>query len=82
MMRKVNVVSQYSRYVNAVYRRQMSSPVVLRQMAKSVIAPGCVLHDHPRRDRVFNNRIKLGNAAWRLYWRLHPDQLNKAIGRK
>ena len=38
------------------------------------IPPGCLLHDHPRRDIVFNNWNGRGNKAFIFYWRMHSTE--------
>jgi len=37
--------------------------------------PGCIMHDHPRRDRVFERHYNApGNKSNLVYWRMHPKE--------
>lgn len=36
--------------------------------------PGNVYHNHPRREILFNRRVKYGHACYIMYWRAHMQE--------
>lgn len=51
--------------------------LTLRDMLKDHtlhMCPGNVYHIHPRREILFNRRVKYGNCCYIMYWRSHPTE--------
>lgn len=77
-MRKVNVSAPYSRYHGERTERQYNA--VTKPLHQEIreshlyVTPGCMMHNHPRRERVFDRHVSRGNKTNMLYWRLHKDE--------
>jgi hypothetical protein len=41
--------------------------------------PGNVYHTHPRREILFNRRVKFGHKCYVMYWRSHVQEYKDMI---
>jgi hypothetical protein len=76
-MRKIKYSYPYMTYIHKVMERQFNHPSLhdAIRWSHTRVAPGCILHDHPRSNVVFDHWQDRGNKAYILYWRTHKDEI-------